>query len=247
MSIRKIPPNYLVGTGRYAFKRRLPLADPHFSVDFESPIERDFLTLADFDRDVALVDGQPVRISWSDERGRTRHYTPDFLVTFLPPDEQFSPCQPAKMKPWLVETKDTQTLREKWREFRPRFRAAAQYARLQGWTFHLVTERRVRTTRLDNAKLLLPVMGSEPPKQGEPCRNALLQTLADRGGISAQNLLDAVCADSVERGRLLPQLWNLVAWRIIGTDLDLPLSMNSFLWLPEHAPRRGARLYCPCL
>ena len=247
MSVRKVPPNYLVGTGRYAFKRELPLANPHFSVDFESFIERDFLILADFDRDVAHVDGQPVKLFWRDERGRTHDYTPDFLVTFLPSGKQFPPYQPSKMKPWLVETKDAQTLREKWSELRPRFRAATQYAHRQGWTFHLLTERRVRTVRLDNARLLLPTMGGEPAGNADLSQNLLLQTLTNHGGLSARNLLDAACTDPAERTRLLPQLWSLVAWRIIGTNLDLPLSMNSPLWLPEHAPRQSKRLYCPCL
>ncbi len=225
MPVRKIPVNYRVLTGRQALKRL------HYSVDFESPVERDFLLLLDLDRDVKAVEGQPVSIPWRDERGREFPYRPDFLVTFLPGRDQLPIHQPLKAKPWLVEVKPHQELKENWRKYHRRFRAAVAYARERDWKFRIWTDRRIRTPRLENARQLLRFMTL--PYEKARCE-ALLRALENCGTeMTARELIAAVCQDPINQA----MLWSLVAWRNIGADLSRPLDMESALWLPEYMPR----------
>lgn len=227
MPVRKIPINSRVITGRHAFKRL------RCSIAFESPLERDFLVLADFDRDVSAVEEQPVAIPWQDQSGRHYTYTPDFLVTFCPGKDQVPAHQPGKRRPWLVEVKPHQELKENWNQYDRRFHAAVRYARAQGWLFHIWTDRRIRTPRLENARWLLRYMMVD---YDQPRCEALLQTLEDCGELTVAELVAAVCRDSINQAMLIPSIWSLIGWRNIGADLNQPLGMRSTLWLPDYMP-----------
>jgi hypothetical protein len=47
------------------------------------------------------------------------------------------------------------------------------------------------------------------------------------------SLLAAVFEDRWQQAQLLPMLWQLVATRQIGADLEQPLTMQSGLWLQK--------------
>lgn len=110
---------------------------------YESSLERDYLMLLDFDRSVKRFEVQPTKIDMRDQLGY-RHYRPDVLVEF----------ERGHGRPWLVEVKYEEDLQADWAELKPRFRAAIRFCKPRGWVFHLVTERHVRTTLLDNVKFL---------------------------------------------------------------------------------------------
>ena len=236
MSARKIPTSHRAITGRYPMKRL------RVQVAFESLLERDFLILVDLDRDVASVEGQPVKLEWRDrEARRYRRYTPDFLVTFRPPDEQVPEGQSNKTCPWLIEVKDRQTLKEKWSEFLPGFRVATAYAHKHGWRFHLMTENRIRTPLLKNARLLLPA--AVLPEDAARCE-VLLQNLRSHGALTVRDLAAIVCAEQMGQAPFLRMIWRMLAQREISADLSLPLGMNTLLHPPEGvAPAFLARLY----
>ena len=61
MSVRTIPKNYQNLTGLMSSTK----ADGAF---FESTLERDFLTIIEFDTNVQSYDVQPVSIPWIDEK-----------------------------------------------------------------------------------------------------------------------------------------------------------------------------------
>ena len=108
-----------------------------------SSLERDFLLLLDFDRDVEFYEEQPVKIVYHDAQGRRRTYTPDVLVRY-----RTDRLQARHTKPLLCEVKYREELRQHWAAYRPKFRAAGRYARQHGWRFRLVTDRDVRTPYL---------------------------------------------------------------------------------------------------
>jgi hypothetical protein len=140
MPIRNIPKNYRNVTGVAANSKAEGKAM------FESTLERDWLTLLQFSAEVESFEVQPVKIKWVDAEGKNHIYTPDVLVYY----------HQAGIKPLLCEVKYRDELRENWTQFKPKFQAAYRYAKERGWRFKLITERRVRTTLLDNAKFLLP-------------------------------------------------------------------------------------------
>src|SRR5919109_3163101 len=178
MPVRIIPKNSRSLTGLVLNTRTQSMAV------FESSLERDFLLLLDFDLDVECYEEQPVKIVYHDANGRRRTYTPDVLVRY-----RTDRLQARHTKPLLCEVKYRDDLRQHWAEYRPKFRAAARYARQQGWRFRLVTERSIRTPYLDNVKFL---RSYQAMAINASSRTWLLNTLVALGETTPARLLTAM-------------------------------------------------------
>lgn len=219
MPIRIVPKNYRNLTGL------LPNSRTQSMTAFESSLERDFFLLVDFDPDVEWYEEQPVKITYPDVRGRRRAYTPDVLIRY-----RIDPLQAKPTPPLLCEIKYRDDLRQHWTEYRPKFRAAQRYARQQGWRFRLITERQVRTPYLENVKFL----GSYRMRPVNDSHQAqLLRILSALKETDPVNLLALISPDRWRQAQLLPTLWQLVASRQVGADLEQPLTMHSRIWLKE--------------
>lgn len=212
MPVRSIPKNYRNVTGVAAHSKAVG------KVMFESTLERDFLSLLEFDREVESFEVQPVRLNWQDGRGRVRSYTPDVLVCY----------RNGSRRPVLWEVKYRDDLRANWQEYRSKFRAAVRYARDRGWRFRLATEREIRGVRLDNARFLLPVLRRGCPDAGDV--SSVLDGLRVSGSSTPALLLASLSPDTTERARLLPVLWYLVATGRVETDLGEKLTMANRIW-----------------
>jgi len=212
MAIRRVPKNYRNVTGIMASRKALAPAD------FESTLERDFLTLLEFSPLVRAFDVQPVTVTWN-QSGKDRRYTPDVLVHYEPGS-----------KPELYEVKYRQDLWKDWKVLRPKLRAGVHFAREQGWRFRIATEVEIRTPYLENAKFLLTFARRE--FQSEPCSQLLL-SLHELRETSPAGLLLAVCRDETNRALLTPALWHLLGTFRIGADLHRPLTMDSRIWSKE--------------
>lgn len=211
MPVRQIPKSYRNVTGIVASAKAAGQAQ------FESTLERDFLTLLEFSPDVRQFEVQPVTLAWHDG-SRERRYTPDALVHFKEGHGRWS-------TPVLYEVKYRADLRVQWLELRPKFRAAIRFARTQGWRFKLVTETEIRTPYLDNARFLLPFVRRGPPAADD--MDLLDRTLVDLREAGVQDLLQAACRNEWNRARLMPALWYLVGTFQFGVDLQTPLTMKS--------------------
>lgn len=216
MVARVIPKNYRNVTGRLASAKNQGL------VGFESTLEKDFYTLLEFDRNVSHFEEQPVTITYLDPEGHTHRYTPDVLVY------NRRAIVPAKTLPHLLcEVKYCNDLREHWKEYQARFKAAYRYARAKGWLFRLITERKVRTPLLNNARFLLSFRhGNVADVDAEQ----LLTTLAEQRETDPEALIKACSGDRNRQARLIPVLGCLLARRRIGADLDRLLTMHSRIW-----------------
>lgn len=209
MPVRKIGLCYRSVSGRVPMGRGRP------GVQVESTLERDFALLCRFDPSVAGIEEQPVRIEYHDAAGRARSYVPDFLVNH----------RGGRPMPRLVEIKYSTDPMLVSGQLEKRFAAASAFARHQGWRFEVVTEREIRTPRLENATFLLPFRErSIAPELRESLRMAL--RLAGRK--SVVSLADEV-ADALGLGRpeVLPGIWSMVAAFEVSADLDRPLTMNT--------------------
>lgn len=212
MPVRKIPKNYRNVTGIAAYSK----ADG--PAMYESTLERDFITLLEFDPAISSFEVQPWRIDWEDGTGKPRSYTPDMLVYY-----KASGC-----RPMLCEVKYADELRTNWKEFKPKFKAAVSFAKRQGWRFKLITEKHIRTPKLANAKFLVPFVrrGALANSDTEillTWLNSLKQTTPDL-------LLAAISEDPWQRAALIPSLWYLIGTGKIATDLDSKLTMSSRIW-----------------
>ncbi|GMA15872.1 heteromeric transposase endonuclease subunit TnsA [Deinococcus metallilatus] len=208
-----------IGKSHRAITGTLASSKAEGGAEYESALERDHYLGLEFDPEVVQVVPQPVTISYLDEQGKRRRYVPDTLV-------RYQGARP----PGLFEVKYVQEVREKRGHFAVKFQAARDYARRQGWTFTLVTERTVRAPHLKNAQFLRPYLRRDFPA---PVEQEVLAALLGLGEVTPQALLETFPAE--RRVDLIPVLWKLIAARRIEADLSVPFHMTSPI-----RPRRQA-------
>jgi hypothetical protein len=199
MPVRTIPRSYRNVTGRIAIPGSR-------SVAFESTLERDFILVSLFTPGFAGIEEQPVAIP--QPKGR-RPYTPDFLVTWV------------SRQPDLVEVKPADEVQE----MAGKAPIARSYAEERGWRFNIVTDKQIRTPRLENARFLLPFRRHTP----DPAIVETLFSLLGRpvGDGSIKDLVGAAALYGICRERSLPALWHLISTFQIAADLDTLLMMTS--------------------
>lgn len=207
-----VPKNYRNVTGIAAASKAGGAAQ------FESTLERDFLSLLEFSPEVKTIDPQPVRVEWLDARGHKRIYTPDVFVEFIESDGK---------TPWLCEVKYRSELQEKWAELRPKFKAAFHFAKEQGWRFKIITEREIRTPYLANVHFLIGFRRSIPDAG---LMLDILGHLNKTNGSTPRDLIEALRSDIAARAQLTNALWHLIAIFQVGVDLHQPLNMKSRIW-----------------
>lgn len=180
----------------------------------------DLFTLLDFNLEVFYYDRQPVSIPYTDPSGDSRAYVPELLITYR------KDITPERLS-LLCDVMLREDLFENWKELKPKFKAARAYAREQGLSFKVLTERDICTPYLWNARFLLQFQ--RLPKQPKHTR-LLINKLSELGRTNAVALLAACSSDETERKAMLPSLWWLVAREHVGADLICPITMDSPLW-----------------
>lgn len=218
MPARKIPMNYRYLTGIVASTKTV----------FEATLERDFYILMGADPRVAKVEGQPLTLTYNDDQGVTRPYTPDALVTYNP-----DPVTGHTPRPRLYEVKPREKIRAEWPAIKRKYKLARRFARLQNWWFGFITEKEIRTPCLENVKFLRRYR-REPAAPKD--RELLLVTLRKLTNPTLGTLLDATTTDPQRRLLIMSSLWKLVAAADIGCDLDQPLTLHTpihFIGQPE--------------
>lgn len=188
---------------------------------FESALERDFAILLEAHPDVSHYQEQPVTIEY-DVEGKTRRYTPDFLVYFI--NDLY--------KPWLCEIKYRSEIREKFQRLKPKFRAAMNHSKIEHWEFKMFTEFDIRTLHLENLNFLDRYKTHEIDRG---CYKLVLQTISVLGICTPKEfMLTVKDAPFNQRGRCLYALWYGIKCGDIGADIIREkLTMNSEIWLVE--------------
>lgn len=212
MPVRKIPKNYRNVTGVASHQKAIGQAM------FESTLERDFLTLLEFNKAVKYFEVQPLVIHWMDNEGKERTYTPDTLVHY----------HHSKKPTTLYEVKYRSDLKENWADLKPKFRAARVFAKNKRWRFKLITEKEIRGVHLDNAKFLLPYLKKGPVTAAD--MDMLDNALNKLVRTTPAKLLQYIYQDDWNRARLIPTLWYLIGSHQIGVDFSRPLTMSSEIW-----------------
>jgi hypothetical protein len=212
--VRKIPKNYRNVTGIAAHVKASGEAM------YESSLERDFLTMLEFSPDVESYVVQPVKLEWIDTQDTPRSYTPDTFVLFSKITSEIK-------KPMLCEVKYRKDLWADWNKLRPKYKAAIRFAKAQDWQFKIITEIEIRTFYLENARFLLRYR-SPVPDAG--IMQLLYDKLEDIREATPTGLIKAVYQDEWNQAKALWVLWYMVSTFQIGTDLRVPLNMDSPIW-----------------
>ena len=189
--------------------------------EYESLLERDFLTLLRFDSSVESFLTQSIEIPYT-LNGRARTYTPDVLVKYKPDS------QDKVRRTTLFEVKPQEYADHPDDELAAKLAAANLFCPLQGWDFQVVTETDIDTPRLGNANFLLRYIH----RKGDAGQQKVLleQLRLWNGCATPQALLAGIYRSKESQAALLPDLWTLVAQGMVHTDLDAPLTMNSEIW-----------------
>lgn len=217
MSVRTIPKNYRNVTGIVASKKSEDKAM------FESTLERDFITLLEFDPSITSFDVQPLTVKWIDETGSRRQTFPDVLLK-----KKSNGIEEIV----LVEVKYRSDLKEDWDVLKPKLKADLRYAKQQGWKFKIMTEVEIRTPYLKNVKFLLPFVRRGPDQEGD--MTLIDSKLKELKSSTPKELLEKIAFSEWDRAAYLPTLWYLVGTRQIGCDLHIDrLTMNTPIhWKP---------------
>lgn len=186
--------------------------------EFESSLERDFLEILRFQPLVQEVYPQPLVITYLDELGKERTFTPDGLIRFQ---------QRVNLHPILFEVKYRADFRKDWRNLLRKFRAAKRFCVEKGWVFRVYTEYEIRTNYLWNVKFLMPY---KERKVSPGWKERILTVMADLEEADPEFLLFALSKEQRGRAELIPKLWHLIAMGEIGCDLDERLTMRSRIW-----------------
>jgi len=218
--VRVIPRSKRNVTGFWSWRGRQ-------SIQYESPLERDFLTRQEFAIGVETVISQPCRVPFITLSGRQSHYTPDFLVIY----KTNSAAEYLGAMPMLVEVKPEAEWRENWREWLPKWKAARRYAISQGWSFRIMDESRIRTQALTNIQFLRRYRNSTfPTAEGDQ----VVASVRELGSATFDYLL-AKHFPGIYAAEGVAHLWSLLGSRRLDCDIFLPLCGETELWVPDEA------------
>lgn len=225
---RKIQKSHSTLTGMY-----LSVKD-HLWKTFESPLERDFISIMEFDYTVDAFYEQPVTIEYIEDSKKHR-YTPDFLVYF---DKNKSLGK--WLKPQLVEIKTQVDLKANLNKYEKRFSEARKYAENRNWEFKIFTEEHIRTPYLKNANFLRDYRDYPIQPRWEDLLITALISLEEstpKEVISEAYNLHLINPDILEKNKkeelepeLISTLWNMIEQGSVVTDLSLLLTMSSKIW-----------------
>jgi len=218
MKNRKIGYTYGSVSGNFSFRQEKSIA-------FESLLEKDLLTLLEYNQKVLDVVEQPVTLEYTNNNGREASYTPDFLVYFKTKigGGIFSPYD----KPLLIEVKPHNILRKKFNELRPKFKIAMKYAIENGFIFKIYDERRIRGVYFQNISFIERYKSLQYDPHEE---KQILNHLEKLGQTTIDHVLAYLYVSPTQRGIAIGQIWNMLANHKIACDMHIPLTQKTTIW-----------------
>lgn len=215
---RKIGYTYSSVSGRFSFRGEKTIA-------FESTLERDLLTLLEFDESVLDVIEQPVTIEYVNKNGRNVTYTPDFLVHYRTISNEYS----AKEQPSrLIEVKPNFILKKEWPILKPKFKVATAYAKQQGYIFNIYDESRLHSICFNNIKFLSKYKRYHYSNDEQ---HRILSHLILVGHTPIDHLMLSISPTKEQQAITLGHIWHLLSTQKIGCNMQEPLRNETIIWL----------------
>jgi hypothetical protein len=185
-------------------------------IQFESLLEKKFISILEFDSNVINYYDQPVKIYYTDHTGNRRSYIPDFLVEYK------------NRKSVYFEVKYESYLKANWQEVKPKFAAANLYAKACLSEFKVFKDTQINSTYQENVEFLLGY--TSQPIEIET-KKRIVETLEKLGKSTPNDLIKFISSSSEDGSHLIRPLWILISNKIICCNLFQNLHMNSTIWL----------------
>lgn len=221
MKRRKIGYKYGSVSGHFAFRKQKSIA-------FESTLERDLLTLLEFNDSVHDVTEQPLTIEYINHNGRAVTYTPDFLVDFKEPEASILK---KLRKPLLIEVKPREKLKKHFEEFKPRFKIAMQYAHANDMIFKIYDESKIRTPYLKNIIFLKRFKRLTYIEDDE---SNILTYVNSEGSITVEAVIEYLFISKEQKSIGLGQIWNLLANKKLLCNFSKILDKQTIVWVNDN-------------
>jgi len=218
MKNRKIGYTYGSVSGYFSFRKQKSIA-------FESTLERDLLTLLEFNDSVSDVVEQPLTIEYTNDNNRNTTYTPDFLVYFNEPSTQ---TMSISRKPLLIEVKPKEKLIKDWEKLRKKFKVAVKYAQANDMLFKIYDESRIRTPYLKNILFLKKYKRLTYNKEETL---SILSFVQNRGLTIIEEVLEHLYVTQEDKAIALGHIWHLIVTKQLLCQLDKPLSISTAVWI----------------
>lgn len=221
MKKRKIGYTYGSVSGHFAFRKQKSIA-------FESTLERDLLTLLEFNDSVNDVIEQPLTIEYVNHNGRNVTYTPDFLVDFK---EAEASALKRLRKPLLIEVKPREKIQKHFSELKPRFKIAMRYARENDMVFKIYDESKIRTPYLKNILFLKRYKRLTYREEDE---SNILAYINSSGSLTIEAAIEYLFISREQKSMGLGHIWNLLANKILLCNFSKPLNKQTIVWVNDN-------------
>ncbi|MCK9490709.1 MAG: TnsA endonuclease N-terminal domain-containing protein [Sulfurimonas sp.] len=221
MKKRKIGYTYGSVSGYFAFRKQKSIA-------FESTLERDLLTLLEFNDSVCDVIEQPITIEYINANGRNTTYTPDFLVYF---NETETILLDVVRKPLLIEVKPRRIIQKKFKDLRPKFKIATKYASQNDMIFKIYDEEKIRGAYFQNITFLKRYKNLEYDLDEE---QRILTYVDMLGSTTIDHILESLFITKIQKGLALGQIWHLLANKSLLCLYGEPLNYQTTVWLNDN-------------
>jgi len=217
MKNRKIGYTYGSLSGVFSFRKEK-------SISFESTLERDLLTILEFNESVSDVIEQPMTIEYTNSNGRDTTYTPDFLVYFRQPKAAL--MKPI-YKPMLIEVKPRNIIRKNFEKLKPKFKIGIKYARQNDMIFKIYDEIKIRGQYFKNISFLKRYKNLQYNKDEE---ERILNHLNLVGHTEIDHILECLYVTDNQKGVAIGQIWHLLANKKILCFFGEPLNQRTIVW-----------------
>ena len=187
-------------------------------VQFESSLERDYIYLLEFDREVKNYYEQPFKLFYYHYNTK-KYYVPDFFVEYWNGQRK------------LVEIKYKNDLNENSSLYERKFETAKAFCIENKYDFKILTEEDIRIPLLYNAKFLLSY---KYPKYGfnNDDTQIVINVLDKYEKLTVCQLLDFSVESALRKAELLYVIWYMVSNNFVYCNVDSKLNMKTKLWLP---------------
>ncbi|MCU0322232.1 MAG: heteromeric transposase endonuclease subunit TnsA [Chitinophagaceae bacterium] len=180
-------------------------------IPFESDLESRFLFILENDSQVISFESQDVQVNFCD--GKKRVYTPDIYVKY------------ACGKEVLFEVKTRYYLKKTWDEFRPKYVAAINSGRDNGYIFKIITDAEIRSVIVNNLNFLIPYKDYPSSDLDKDFILNIYNKISEPTPFTILNHIPELS----QKGTYTSILWSLIANGKIGFNFSEELSNNTLL------------------
>jgi hypothetical protein len=198
------------------------------TISFESSLERDYILLLEFDKNVKSFCELPITVEY-ERNNRTQKYTPDFFISY---HQNYDHDE-------IVEVKYSQDLKINKDKYAPKFNAAFELCNNHGLEFNIVTEKEIRSDMvyLNNLRFLFTYKNYYHSFSNEfrlsknwiPIQ--IQKKIYESDSIIVNDLITELSRKfDVQKEEILFYIWVLVVQNFIDCDKRVQISLNTVLW-----------------